>query len=199
MVSIDRAPVDVMPIEFCRAVLGFMEDKNIRRYHPMTWDKAYSKAIQRHAYKAEDFYDAVWTEDVDKGCSEPYKWHIKIYSYIMEQYWRGGTVEALLITKGDVGVCVRSLDKWEIMEMDENLEEPEVCKGDVWFIHLDDLVDDLEDEDEDSVLEDSEALEAWTAYQNGEPVDDYSQAELKKMEEQVEYYFERQADILRGK
>lgn len=193
---IQRTPETKMPRHIAQKIIqSIYPSQKIKRYGEYCWSQVSIDDLIAHSYLADEFSDAVWTEDIDKSCPEPYKYHINSFHYIYDAYDRTGTSMAMWYSSEMNEVL--ELGKWDIRGLDEERSKDTPHKHeDVWFIHLEDLHDEVDSMEE---IEDEEALEAWTDYQNGLPRDDLSLEAMKRIEAQAEFYYERMADIVRGK
>lgn len=195
-------PTQVISREFAREILKIMGDTRIYQHKEITWREVSIDTIQKFAYNVEEFQDAIWDNDISISCPEPFKFHIKTWSYICDELWNGQ--DSVVGFRRDVSstyhyepvIKYRVLGKWDYRELDEEGAE----RKDTWFIHTDDLLEYVEAElvewdNEDAI----EALEAWNDAQSGINRDEFSEAELERLEQKIELWNEVQADIIRGK
>jgi hypothetical protein len=185
----------MMPRHIAQKIIQKLGNLQIKPHGEYRWNQVSIDILVANSFVADDFAEAVWTEDIDKGCSEPYKYHIKTFHYIYDAYDRTGATLAMWYSPETNEVV--ELGKWDIRGLDEERGKDTPHKHeDIWFIQLEDVDDEVDSMEE---LEDDEAVKAWNDYQKGIPRDEYSEEAMKRIEEQVEFYYERLADIQRGK
>ena len=198
-----RRPCEIIPRALAYSIIQKYSDTNIVRNNPLRWNRVCVGLLQRHSYRPDEFEDFVWEQDIRPMCSEPFKYHIRTWSFICDEYFRRGVALGIQfynhMTKAQEPA---EMTKYDFLNLDDKYGASE--RETMWIIHLDDLVEALEalveesdaEEEEDEPLE---ALEAYTEYQNGKSRDDISDAEYDLLASRVEMWLETQGDIARGK
>ena len=157
----------------------------------MKWNQISIDALKNYCYESEEFSELVWSKDINIMCPEPFKYHVKVWAYIADEYYNDSTVMGIMINGRNVSI----MNKWDYRRLDEEVLD----RNDIYIIHLDDLVDSIDSASDDTEVDDIESLEAWNEYQRGKSRNDISEMDYNKLDDRIEYYMERQADILRGK
>jgi hypothetical protein len=160
------------------------------------WNEVSVNTLIKFCYTADEYESAVWTDEVSQCCPEPWKFHIDTWDYIVAERYKGGYMMAFKINKDCRENCIiEELSRHELRDLSEDKE-----KINIWAIDLDGLIQMVSRERvyyED--IEDIDALEAWTLYQNGYSTDEIASDYFKMLEEKVEQYYEMEADRRMGK
>ena len=198
--ELSAKPSNVITSSDATLILNHLSNSKIR--NTIRWDTVSIAQLRKHTYNLDEFEDAIWKEVIDICVCEPYKFHINTWSFVYDEMMRKNKVYGFMFdTDKNDKRYVKMMSKWDVYGLDDKMSDINPKSEDAWFIHLDDLAELIEEDDNESLVVDSEeAMNAWLDYkQDDEFRDEISDAQLKHLEEQVELWLELQADIVRGK
>lgn len=191
MCSIVRSPTDVVPRDVAQKIIRSFGNNTIVKYNTIRWSQVSVDVLEKHCFNADDFQEAIWEEDIRISCPEPFQYHIQTWSYICDELFRRDMLHGVKMRNGGA----LAMDKWDFRRLDDD----DAYRKGIWIIHLDDLIRDVENNPEEEIEDEVEALAAWSEYQNGKITDDISEETMKTLEARIEMYLEVKADIVRGK